>query len=639
MSEEWKELNYSTFSSCINELKYDELIYNDLFGAKDAMNSLEASHVRLDSHMSQTGEYSIDELKSTGHVILDEEASIDDIIAICSKFLTIQSLRLDGRTFQITILSSVYICKNYEIKNPLLKLMFKVFSVATYSIESFVNSFGMFPASCWVHTDTYIQFIENYKISDVKQEVESFSDMPKILKDLAIFELGLASFFDSIINADIPVLPELPTTTSESGIAKYLHYRDLSPSNPTPKPMEATIEEAHKIFKQFIEELNEVKKIFSTNEFFIKEIFTKVINWNAKSPKIALTRFAVLGYIILPLLPSPEEKFRDHLQKELSNSHCHINFFRSKGYAAFASSTYTTFLHILRHLVLPISTAQAYFDSHGCQYWGYTQSVGFELQKSSTPDKVLPRCQNSDFQRCVSIHFPLWSTQIASKLLETCLHWGFQCDLYAPRDFHIEYYLLELASKTSLMAIIQERTLNAIYKAKSLDIRKKNRMIMTSDVSRVIESASPEEVLVNTRSEIYTAYFYSFCIFKKWKNIDFQEGQFFNEESVFDMRQNVATQMMHFATKTFEEFKAYTKIEHDDENDIKNEAINHFNKSKELLMQYLKLTQTKTAESTELMRANLMNIIFFQKLKESDKVKIVFNENFKYYPIFEVVQP
>ena len=62
MSEQWKELDYSLFTSCTKELKYDEIIYNDLFDTKDAMNSLEASYIRLDSHLSQKGEYSIDEL-------------------------------------------------------------------------------------------------------------------------------------------------------------------------------------------------------------------------------------------------------------------------------------------------------------------------------------------------------------------------------------------------------------------------------------------------------------------------------------------------------------------------------------------------------------------------------------------------
>lgn len=638
MSEQWKELDYSTFSSCVNDLKYDEMIYNDLFSAKDAMNSLEASHIRLDSHMSQEGEYSIDELKSTGHIILDEEATVDDIIAICSKFLTIQSLRLDGHIFQITLLSSVYICKEYEIKNPLLKLMFKAFSVATYSIETFVNQFGIFPVSCWVHTDKYLKFIENYDISEVQNEVESFADMPKILKDLALFELGLARFFNSMLNNDIPVLPELPSTTSESGVAKYLHYRNLSASNPTPKPLETTIEEAHKTFKQLIEELHEAKTIFSQNEYIIKDSFTKIIKWNSTSNKIALSRFAVLGYIVLPFLPSPEEKFGVQLQKELANSHCHINFFRSKGYQSFVTNSYSAFSHILKHLVLPISTAQAYLFNHGCQYWSYIQSLGFDLQKSSTPDKILPKCQNPDFQRCVTIHFPLWSTQIASILLETCIRWGFQSDLYSVRDFHIEYYLLELASKTSLMAVIQERTLNAIYKAKSLDTRKKSRMVMTSDVSRVIDQASPEEILINTKSEIYTAYFYSFCIFRKWKSIDINDGQFFSERSVFEMRQNVATQMMHFATKTYEEFEISCKIEDKNESETKNEAIIHFNKSKDYLMQYLKLTKMKTPESTELMRSILMNTIFFQKLKENDKIKININDSFKFYPIFEIIQ-
>lgn len=638
MSEQWKELDYSLFTSCTKELKYDEIIYNDLFDTKDAMNSLEASYIRLDSHLSQKGEYSIDELKSTGHVILDEEATVDDIIAICSKFLTIQSLRLDGQIFQITILSSVYICKEYEIKNPLLKLMFKTFAVATYSIESFVNSFGIFPVSCWIHTDKYLKFIENYDILQVQNEVENFADMPKILKDIALFELKLANFFNSVIKNDIPDLPELPTTTSESGIAKYLHYRNLTPSNPAPKPLEATIEEAHKLFKKLIEELNEVKKIFQQNDYVIKDIFTKVIQWNTESDKVPLTRFAVLGFLILPLLPSQEENFEVHLQKDLVRSHCHINFFKSKGYKTFATNTYSAFLHILRHLVLPISTAQSYLFNHGCQYWYYIQSSGFELQKSSTPEKILPKCQNPDFQRCVSVHFPLWSTQVASIILETCIRWGFQSDLYSPRDFHIEYYLLELASKTSLLAKIQERTLNSIYKAKSSDPRKKSRMVMTSDVSRFIESPSPEEILINAKSEIYTAYFHSFCIFKKWKSIDFKEGHFFNEKEVFENRQIVATQMMHFSTKTYEEFQDSVKIQGNDETEIKTEAISHFNRSKECLMQYLKITKTKTAEATELMRSILMNSIFFQKLKENDKVNIKFNDTYKFYPIFEIIQ-
>ncbi|OHT07005.1 hypothetical protein TRFO_24811 [Tritrichomonas foetus] len=653
----WKEIDNSIFTQCTEQLKYDEFIKNDLFDSKSAMNSLEVSYPKLDSHLSQKGEYSIDELKNSGHTLLDEDATIEDIIAICSKFVTIQSIRINGENFTTSILSSVYIDKEYEIKNHILRTMFKVFSVATYAIENFVNNFGLIPSSCWAHTDKYQKFLNNYDLKEVRQEVESIeATLPKILKDLANFELNFAEFLSSSLKGEIPELPELPTTTSNSGIAKYLHYRALSPSNPTPKPLETTVEKAHAVYKQLIDEIKETKEIFymgevndstqnseSKNEMTISQIFLKAIEWNQAKDRIPLARYVAFGFVVLPLLPDTNF-ITNKLNKELTEAHCHINFFKDKDYNDFGKSLWHAFVSILRNLFMPIPSAHCYLASHGCKLWGESQFYGFELYKRSVPDSLLPKCQALEFQRCVSMPFPLWSTKIASILLETCIRWGFSSQLYAPRDFHIEWYLLEMASRTSALAMMQRRSINAIYKVKSnfsnFSKQKKKKgpaKIMTSDVQRVIEDPTPEEILHHAKAELFSGFFHSYRIFKKWKSVDFREGMFFEEKHVFNERQSIVNDMMHFAAKSYEEFASSLEPGINDKDFIRFEAIAHFNKSKEFLTQYIKMTQTKNPETTEIMRAILLNTNLLNKLKEDDKVRITFKTH-HVYPLFELIQ-
>lgn len=634
MDSSLKELDKTLFYSCTNELSYDEFLYNDLFDSKNAMNALELSYPRLDAHLAQNGEYSIAELQSTGRIILDEDATIDDVISICSSFLLLQSLRFNGEDLQLTLFTSVYINKNYEIKNPLLKLMFKVFSVASYSIETFVYNLGLFNASCWSYFENLSEFINNFDIKEVRTEVDSFSDFPEILKNLANFELNLAEFFNSIYEQPVPDLPELPVGSSESGIAKFLAYRTYIVSNPTHKPISTTLEQAHNTFKQLIQELTEAKEVFREPSNSVFELFNRIIEWNTPTPKVSLTRFVILSLILHQFNPNPEQSFDVFLKKELTLAHVQSSFFLHPDYKTFSNSTYCAVRTICRHLILPTASAQGFLVSHGHQYWHYVQYLGFTLQQNSALPAKLPKCHAIEFQRCTEMPFPLWSTRIASLLLETIIRWGFSSQLYSILDYHIDYYVLEMASKTSALTLLQKRTLDAIYNAKARMGKKNDKKLRNEDVNRSLANPTPEEIFHLCKNELYSGYFHSIRIFKKWKSMNFDAGLFFDERKLFESRQSPSVKMMHFASKTYEDFASSVEPGINDKDFIRLQAISHFSKSKEYLMQYLGMVHTKTPETTEMMRANLMNIIFLNKFTENDKVKF----NFASHPVFPLFE-
>ena len=647
--QDWKELDLSLFSECSHQLKFDEFIQNEDFNSKSAMNSLEVAMKKLDSHLHAEGEYSLDDLVKSGHVILDEDATVDDVIAICSKFLTIQSLRIDGYHFLLTIMTSVYINKNYQIKNPLLKFMFKAFSVAVCAVESFANT-NKIGISCWAHFRNFEKYIDtSYSIDEVKKELMEYNDLPKALRDIANFELQFASFLmrcessttnkndkNLLLKADLPEVPEFPSNLSESGIAKYLYYRDYSPLNPTPKPLSASAEQAHQTFVKLFQEVQEAKQSFSEMVFDLEKTIKKIVEWNESGPKISLARFIAYSYCCISYIDKQE--FKKKIQIEFNNIHLPVNFFMYKEYNDFEDLLYDSYICIIQNLFLPIPAAHSFLLTTGSVYWSYIQRKGLEIYEASVPVSLLPKCASDDFKQIVSLCFPLWSTQIASLLLEIYVRWGFLSEIYSPKDYHIGWYLFEVAYRTLNISFLQRKVLDAIYKVHKSK-KKKAGIIHTNEIKKNLLSQknSPEQTLTDAKSELFSAYFYSYKLFKKLNSIKANCGPFFNEKGVFETRQSIAAAMFHLSLKTYNEFKESMEYNPFDINSAKKEVLNHFSKAKEHMSQYIKMTQKKDKESTEIMRSIIMNSVFFNKFKEGDRVDIVFKNHFL-YPLFEISQ-
>ena len=102
-------------------MQFDEIITNDEFDSEKAMRSNTVGSPRADSHTISNGIHNIDDYISKGNYLPDEHITNDEIRQIQGKFIDIMISRFNGHNLFQTILTCIYVHKNYSIRNDLLR--------------------------------------------------------------------------------------------------------------------------------------------------------------------------------------------------------------------------------------------------------------------------------------------------------------------------------------------------------------------------------------------------------------------------------------------------------------------------------------------------------------------------------------
>lgn len=640
-NDDFKEIDLNCFVKCAQEMKYDEFIFSDIFNSKNAMLSYEIGGPRLDAHLMAQGHFSVNDIQQNTE-ILDENLTIDQIAGICGKFVDLQFSRLNGYCVLTNVLTSIYIQKNYQVKNPILNPLFRLFSHVCLKVEKFTFDLR-FNASFWTYNSKYNDFFVEEDETKLKEELSKL-DLPPSIKSLVDFEFDLSHYLDDPLNNKLNPEFDVPHETNEIGIDKFLHYRDSSPTNPPPDQQilehEKSIEQLH----QLVNELNELPNLFPGETCF-SSLIKAIANWNELGNHIAFSRFALL-YRIIPKT-NVDKIFHtitpgQYIKNELKPYFVNAKFFSNSSFSTFEDVFKTVFVALVQHLVTPIPTSHAFLSDEGARYWQYVQTQGFELHQSAVKDSDIPKCVSKEHQRAASMVFPFWSTQIASQLLILNHRWGYRSEVYTLRDLHISLYSAHVAAKMASLSYSQTRVAAGVYRVK--DSTKKNQGNLwhrkEAAVNKMIPEKSVDEIYANMIEELLSGCFKIVRILKNWKCIpNLKEGAYFNEKEVFANRMLSYSRILHFNNQPYEEFEREMSLEIFSNHNklIISDASKPFQSAKEYFVQYTKLIKEKTTEDMQIFKCIVTNSIFLTKLTPESKVNVSYKNHFM-FPTFEFIQ-
>ena len=635
--ENFSELSLSMFKECAAQMKQDEFIFSDVFDSKKAMSSLEVGGKRLDSHLMSEGHHTTSDIMANSK-ILDEELSDDQIEGICGKFIDLQASRIDGHCFLTNVLTSIYMQKDYEIKNPTLNLLFKLFSHTCFKIEEYTYNFRLI-CSFWALNNRYTNlFVKQDNESEFFDQLRKY-DFSEPLKKIVEFEIDLCNFINDTFTYSMNPNFEITDKTNSIGIDKFLHYRDSTPSTPPSAPQIPNHEEALKILHQFIDEVSEFKTLFPS-EMRITKLIENIMEWNEKGSHISLARFVLIERLLQEdTVFMKTLSYGQYLKNELTLFNVNSKYFSHKSYPDVATNFKDIFCPIIQHLISPIPSAAAYLIEEATKLWGYFQTKGFEHHYNAISKSDLPKCVNQDQQKIAELVFPLWSTQIASQLLLLAYRWEYKSEIYSLRDIHIILYCCQFSARMAAIALSQSRTAEAVYRVKP---GKKKTAVWhrrEADVKKMIRDRSAPEIYYNLVEQITLGCVKTLSILKHFDSLDIKYGLFFNEKTVFQNRISTTNFLIHINTPTYKDFMdafSLPLLEINNLNAIKMDVSNTFASAKDFLNQYKNALQKTTPEIIEMLRCIAANSIFISKYTPDKKVRVSYEHHFM-WPIFEFI--
>lgn len=633
--EGFDEVPKSLFERCTEQMMQNEIIYNKNFDTKSAMSSLEVSGKRLDSHFIANGHHSISDSISSGTPAPMESLSDDELCGICGKFIDLQVSRINGYEAYTNILTSVYIMKNCEIKNPILKFMFKCFSSTSYQIEDFAFKLQIGNSS-WRYNLGYMNALEKYDFDELEKELNELK-LPEVLKKLALFEINFGKFLDNPFEHELNQEVVVPEQTNNLGIDMYLKYRDSPPANAPTKPHIYPHEESIEILNRFVKEIAEVKKLFA-NEMMLSDLISTIQKWNEECDHVSLARF-ITYYLILEKT-EPTKYFNkvtpeQYLKNELKAYHIHQKFFENQKYSELVSYFNIVLVTLVQKLVSPIPTCHLSLSDTCSHIWCFMQYKGFELQTEALKPTDFPRCSSKEQQMIASNVYPLWSSHIASQLLMIIFRWGYLSDLYSDKDMHIIMYCFEIASKTSKVSLSQYRVADAVYR--TVNNTHKNSIRNEKDVNRKIKEKTIEELYYEILDDYYNGMFNMFKLVNYWNCFEVKRGNYFNEEKIFENRVYPINKMAHFSKLEYKEFKKSFDFEYKGYEQIfKQEITRYFTKAINGIKSYRAIKGSLNEELSIIFRSSISNNLALAKLTDKSKVKLI-KPPTQPYPYFEII--
>lgn len=647
-TQKFTEIDRSLFERCKQEMKYDEFMFTDDFNSKSAMSSLEVGGPRLDAHLMAAGHYSVADIQKHTE-LLDSNLTNEQIFGICGKFFDLQISRIQGYCLLTNILTSCYIQKDYEVQHPLLNFLFKLFSHVSYKIEKFTFDHRV-NASFWSFNKDYQQFLTLQDEAELQNEYSQLF-IPDELKGLIEFEFNLSRLIDNPHKAVMNESINIPEATNDIGLDKFLHYRDAPPSTPPAKQQIPSHEKAIAIAKHFVKEINQLSEVIP-GELRIVDLVSRISDWNEASDHVALTRFILISRILDydPNQPedAPKSQFdffhlidaTTYIRNELTPFNVHPKFFTGPKYAAFVDSFKSIFSTFVKHLVLPIPTAHAYFSEEGVRYFSYLQSLAYEAFQTSVKEADLPKCVNKDHQKAASMIIAYWSTQIASEVLVKHYRWGYKSNVYSLKDIHITLYAMQTAARMAIISYSQSRIACGVYRVKNSKKNVKTWHRKEADVNRLIPEPSLHELYYLALEELFASCFKIARLAKEWNSFDkLDNGLFFNEEFVFKSRTAVSGHLLHFNTLAYDDFlkDMSTKPFTEKPEILISEASKSFQSAKEALQRYMKASGVINVEIQQMLRCIVTNSLFLRNFNPNVKIRVSYENHFL-WPIFEVVE-
>ncbi|OHT15166.1 hypothetical protein TRFO_14339 [Tritrichomonas foetus] len=542
MEGDWTNIDLKVFSDCSSSLKYDEMIRNDLFNSKTAMQCLTCGSNRIDSHVIANGVHTINDYIAKGNSLPDENITHDEIRQIQGKLFDCTIAHFEGNNMYQTVLTCIYIHREYKIKNPLLKAVIDSFSYIVQIVEDFVKKYTSYPSYSWVSESGSIQLMhEKEDPLHVRKVLEDFKSKDSSLSDIVDFSIFLLDFSDYLQNFQtkpVPAVPALPAQSAPIGFSDVLHNRKLPTSSP-PNLMQI---ESH---EKSIEKFNYMMKIVNEIKDFpeivtVTSLMDFLYEWATKHLDAPiLPRFIVLAHIF-----PDEEKMqvlkykscKEFLMLELKKYHVNEKFFSfDDDKTSIETSIFSFLLYIGRALLNPIAAGHSVMTNQLLKYWGMLQQYLYATQMKSSRFMGFPKCDSDPMNKIIENPIMHWGIKISACFVNIYLKLGFLCGIYNSLDYMSIFLFMSTVQKKYAECYQKDRMLEAVYSAVS-QMGKKKRTLASSNIMKRMGDESIQEIEHQILSNYLEFSIHMMQFALKTNSIKLPSNEFYNPAATFKSR-------------------------------------------------------------------------------------------------------
>lgn len=635
----WSNIDLNFFSDCTTQMKYDEFIYNNLFQSSRAMKSITLGSQRSDSHLIADGMHSINDYIEKGNYLPDENITPDEIRKIQGKLLDCMVARFDGNNLFQTVLTCVYVHRNYTIKNPLLQAVIFSYIYLILTVEKFVNKYKAGSPSAWANDGgigiSFLPEKSNFDPSAIRSDLEKFSKDDPSISDIISFStymLNFAEYLNDLQSKTPPEMPQIPKESEMIGFSDVLHNRQLSTQTP---PLIVQIQSHEKSVQQFTEMVNLIlgfKDIPKPTS--ILEILDFLFEWSVEHQKTLILPRIILKAVLFPNLTTDKPSIygwadsKEFLISEFKKININEKIFSLDKAVTIESTVYNFLIYISHSFLMPICIAHSSLEKHLFQYWSLLQNYLVSSLNKTAKFMSFPKIDSESMSRIVENPMIYWTRHISIELARIYLKLGIKCGIYNVLDYIELFLFFSILHKALRGVYYDERTVSKVYEVFNFQGHSKNKkkIVSSSNVTKRMGEESDKEI----EQQIISTY-YEYCIHLmqfalKTNSIKLLSNEFYNPKKVYESRKNalpIIESVQFLEYSNFEILYDYKKLQLPQ---IQNEIKRKANDTKELIKK-LNSRPNPSSWIKDILKKVVMSSLFVSQWKEGNLFSISFDND------------
>ena len=629
-------VDLALFQSCREALKQDEIISKDL-DLKQMMMGLDVGNPRIDCHLIAHGIFTIDDAIKAGIPIPDENITDDEIRKVIGYLFDCQVARLDGFSFFQTILTCVYLNREYQIKNPKLRTLVYGFIPALRAIERLGRSVDN-PNWCLNRQKSTENLLPDVDIDKLREELAELEKGP--LSDAAKFvqfELELEKYLNSFFESptDIEFI-EPPQFSEKLGFVPEIHYRKLTYHTP---PQKIEIKDHADAIKAFADFLNDMKRIQAFPEFVsVRKLLNDAFewSWNRKSALL----FARL-MLVKKIFPDLSDSFLIHgkqlpdvFQRELTSFHCPPEAFANEKFEWIQKEIAALCYRCFYANVCFAPQAHAVNDSNILRAWGIAMQHVRLYENEAMKNVVVPKVTFNDWIQLLKSSMSFWCFGPSTDLIRHQIMLGIYNEVYNELDYAAIFAALSEVYACASSSMAKERIVEAVYAVNAKKKKSKSGKVLALrdiDIHKAIKEESVVELTMKAMSELMAGCFHYVRLLDKIGAMKLKPPLFYHRRAVYKSRISVFQDIQLVKLWDYDHFEASYDVSKASEEELKSLILSKFNAAKADLAKANKIEPNE--KLVDLVRQIVMNSLVMNTWKPGAKVHITFDGDL---PIFKI---
>lgn len=639
---DWNLLDKEIFDKCVKQMTYQDFLVTETFDAKKSMNALVVGSERLDAHVIQGYIHDISDAAKSGAYLPDENITNEEMKKILGYLFDCQVARFAGNSLFQTILTCIYIHKDYIINNVFFLNLIKAVTASIVAVENFAAIHFPYDSPIWSFIEDSLDYFKEFNYDDVLEyfnKIKGSEEYDQELVNFALYELQFANYINNYLTVPPPMDFSILDKSEPIGFFAMLHYRDLPTHTP---PGTMIIPEHTQSIKIFTDMMSLIKS-FETyaHPKTTRDLICDFTNWGLKNKdSIALPRI-ILFATIFPNGPDKlifSQPIQDFLIEEFLLLHIPKQFFdtpKSPTYRdhLFSDHIYSFVYKMLRSALMPPSIAYSTLSTTLCKSWAMIQRYSYGLQTENLKSSMFPRTNNENYTEIISNPMSLWGLYAAAEIARLYFEIGIDTDIYNVNDYAGVFIGLNSVYKTLTICKQKQDLINACFKLNSRQ-KKKHTVLKMQDIKREFQIENPEELELVALADFMEGNFHMMRFCDKTQSMKFKRGVYYKAERTYKSRISSLLELHSVLIMPPENFSILYNFDNISSNKLKADAIRKWNDSKESISKTVSMRGEKTPVVQTLLRCIVMSSIALSKWKEGDQLKISFNRSF---PTFSLV--